>query len=288
MDFSFLLRHGPQAAVDRLPRRENKLDESLLRSAGVRGAADQPVRHRQGRHCRPSTGSGSAGPIVEIGFRGALVSWSGSMFEYLMPPLVMKEPQGGILNQTNNLVDHAADRTMAARKGMPWGISEAAYNAPRPRDELPVHEFRRARPRPEARAGATTSSSRPMPACWPPVRAARGGRQPCAARAHRRARRYGYYDAVDFTPTRVPEGTRLRRRAQLHGPPPGHVDRRHRQRRLRRAHARPLPLRPGDRGGRTAAAGKGAARHPGRRRSAPRPASAATVGERRAAPGHPA
>ena len=25
-------------------------------------------------------------------------SWSGSMFEYLMPPLVMKEPQGGILN----------------------------------------------------------------------------------------------------------------------------------------------------------------------------------------------
>ena len=26
------------------------------------------------------------------------------MFEYLMPPLVMKEPQGGILNQTNKLI----------------------------------------------------------------------------------------------------------------------------------------------------------------------------------------
>ena len=53
-------------------------------------------------------------PIVEIGFRGALMSWSGSMFEYLMPPLVMKEPQGGILNQTSHLVIQRPDRSMAA------------------------------------------------------------------------------------------------------------------------------------------------------------------------------
>ncbi len=43
-------------------------------------------------------------PIVEIGFQGALMSWSGSMFEYMMPPLVMKEPQGSILNQTSKLI----------------------------------------------------------------------------------------------------------------------------------------------------------------------------------------
>ncbi|MFL6200320.1 MAG: hypothetical protein ACJ76J_14165, partial [Thermoanaerobaculia bacterium] len=30
----------------------------------------------------------------------ALISWSGSMFEYLMPALVMKTPAGSLLNQT--------------------------------------------------------------------------------------------------------------------------------------------------------------------------------------------
>ena len=74
------------------------------------------------------------------------------------------------------------------------------------------------------------------------------------------------YDAVDFTPQRVPEGTDHAVVLQLHGPPSGHVDRRRRQRHLRRPPARPLPQRSGDRGGRTAAAGKGAARHPDRHR----------------------
>ena len=36
---------------------------------------------------------------------------------------------------------------------------------------------------------------------------------------------YGFYDAVDFTPQRVPEGDRPRHRLQLHGAPSGHVDR---------------------------------------------------------------
>ncbi|TGV78847.1 hypothetical protein EN788_66360, partial [Mesorhizobium sp. M2D.F.Ca.ET.145.01.1.1] len=50
------------------------------------------------------------------------------MFEYLMPPLVMKEPQGSILNQTSKLI---IKRQMqyGRQKNVPWGISEAAYNA---------------------------------------------------------------------------------------------------------------------------------------------------------------
>ena len=46
---------------------------------------------------------------------------------------------------------------------------------------------------------------------------------------------YGFYDAVDFTPQRVPEGDRPRRRLQLHGAPSGHVDRGDRQRRSSKA-----------------------------------------------------
>ncbi len=45
----FLLRKRAQAAVDRLPRRASTSSTRLLRPARLRGAADQPVRHRQGR-----------------------------------------------------------------------------------------------------------------------------------------------------------------------------------------------------------------------------------------------
>ena len=41
---------GPQAAVDRLPRRRAPARRKLLRPACFGSAADQPVRHRQGRH----------------------------------------------------------------------------------------------------------------------------------------------------------------------------------------------------------------------------------------------
>jgi cyclic beta-1,2-glucan synthetase len=58
----------------------------------------------------------------------ALVSWSGSMFEYLMPSLVMRAPGGGLLDQTMHLV---VNRQIEYAKGLgiPWGISESAFNA---------------------------------------------------------------------------------------------------------------------------------------------------------------
>ena len=78
--------------------------------------------------------------------------------------------------------------------------------------------------------------------------------------------RYGYLRRRRLHAAARAGGRRPRRGLQLHGASSGHVDRRGRQRRLRRPHARPLPQRSGDRGGRTAAAGKGAARHSGRDR----------------------
>lgn len=57
----------------------------------------------------------------------ALVSWSGSMFEYLMPCLVMHTPQGSLLEQTCRLAIRR-QITYAKSKGVAWGISESAYN----------------------------------------------------------------------------------------------------------------------------------------------------------------
>jgi cyclic beta-1,2-glucan synthetase len=58
----------------------------------------------------------------------ALISWSGSMFEYLMPPLVMRAPVGSLLEQTDRLVVRRQIE-YGAKRGLPWGISESAYNA---------------------------------------------------------------------------------------------------------------------------------------------------------------
>ncbi|OZY86500.1 cyclic beta 1-2 glucan synthetase [Cellvibrio mixtus] len=55
-----------------------------------------------------------------------LVSWSGSMFEYLMPMLVMPSYEGTLLDQTC----HAAVCRQIAygkQRGLPWGISESGY-----------------------------------------------------------------------------------------------------------------------------------------------------------------
>lgn len=57
----------------------------------------------------------------------ALLSWSGTMFEYLMPTLVCEEFSQSLLGQTHKAVV-VAQRRYAAQFGTPWGISESAYS----------------------------------------------------------------------------------------------------------------------------------------------------------------
>jgi cellobiose phosphorylase len=57
----------------------------------------------------------------------ALLSWSGSMFEYLMPLLVMPTYEGTLLDQTcKSVVRRQID--YGRQRGVAWGISESAYN----------------------------------------------------------------------------------------------------------------------------------------------------------------
>ncbi len=58
----------------------------------------------------------------------ALASWTGTMFEYLMPLLVMRDYPGTLLSETCRAVV-ATQQLYAAGKGLPWGISESAYGA---------------------------------------------------------------------------------------------------------------------------------------------------------------
>src|SRR5580692_2444120 len=66
--------------------------------------------------------------LTPVGRGSALVSWSGSMFEYLMPGLVMRSPAESILSQTDI---HVVFRQIeyGTERGVPWGVSESAYYA---------------------------------------------------------------------------------------------------------------------------------------------------------------
>jgi cyclic beta-1,2-glucan synthetase len=92
--------------------------EARLASFVAIANGDLPARHwfRLGRAVTP----------VHCG--AALVSWSGSMFEYLMPSLVMRAPSGSLLEETSRLIVWR-QQTFGKELGVPWGISESAYNA---------------------------------------------------------------------------------------------------------------------------------------------------------------
>ncbi|HKV65133.1 MAG TPA: glucoamylase family protein, partial [Rhodanobacteraceae bacterium] len=60
--------------------------------------------------------------------RPALVSWSGSMFEYLMPNLLMPAFRSTLLDDTCGAAV-ARQIRYGAQQQVPWGVSESAYNA---------------------------------------------------------------------------------------------------------------------------------------------------------------
>jgi cyclic beta-1,2-glucan synthetase len=62
-----------------------------------------------------------------IGGEQLLLSWSGSMFEYLMPLLVMPTYQNTLLDQTYHSIINA-QIDYAKQRDVPWGISESGYN----------------------------------------------------------------------------------------------------------------------------------------------------------------
>ncbi len=66
--------------------------------------------------------------LTTAGGQSVLLSWSGSMFEYLMPLLVMPTYDNTLLDQTCRVT---VERQIAygKQRGVPWGISECGYNS---------------------------------------------------------------------------------------------------------------------------------------------------------------
>lgn len=138
----------------------------------------------------------------------ALISWSGSMFEYLMPSLVMRSPAGSLLERSLRAV---VRRQIAYGRshGRPWGVSESGFNA---RDLEFTYQYsnfgipglglkrgldEEAVVAPYATALAAMIDPREAVANFGVLTAA-------GAKG-----RHGFYEALDYTPARVPEGARV-------------------------------------------------------------------------------
>lgn len=65
--------------------------------------------------------------LTSTGGEPVLLSWSGSMFEYLMPLLVMPTYENTLLDQTYKAAV-AKQIEYGRQRGVPWGISESGYN----------------------------------------------------------------------------------------------------------------------------------------------------------------
>ena len=65
-------------------------------------------------------------PMTRVAGAPALLSWGGTMFEYLMPSLLMRSREGTLLQQSAELAVKAQIAYGIEHKA-PWGISESAY-----------------------------------------------------------------------------------------------------------------------------------------------------------------
>ena len=205
MDFAFLLDTDRKLLSIGYSAAEGALDancydllasEARLASYFAIAKGDVPARHwfRLGHAVTLVNG----GPV--------LISWSGSMFEYLMPALIMRPPAGSLLERTEcRIVTRQID--YGGQLGTPWGISESAFNA---RDlELTYQYSNFGVPGLGLKRGLGDNMviapyATALAAMVQPQQAIRNFD---ALKAAGGMGRYGFYEALDYTPTRVPEGS---------------------------------------------------------------------------------
>ena len=204
MDFGFLLDKERNLLSIGFIEREGVLDQSCydllasearLASFVAIAKGDVPASHwfRLGRS------------VTQIGAGAALISWSGSMFEYLMPSLVMRAPAGSLLEQTNRLIV-VRQIEYAASLGVPFGISESAYNI---RDAELTYQYSNfgvpglGLKRGLAQNTVVAPYATALAAMVSPSLAVHNFGRLAEAGA---LGRFGFYEALDYSKSRVPEG----------------------------------------------------------------------------------
>ncbi|MDZ7581725.1 MAG: glucoamylase family protein [Deltaproteobacteria bacterium] len=134
-----------------------------------------------------------------------LLSWSGSMFEYLMPLLVMPTYEYTLLDQTYKAAV-ARQIEYGKKRAVPWGISECGYNA------IDVHLNYQYRAFGVPGLGLKRGLAEDLViAPYASVMALMVAPEEACLNLERLAAagletRYGFYEAIDYTPSRLPRG----------------------------------------------------------------------------------
>jgi len=149
-----------------------------------------------------------ARPITRVNGTRALLSWSGTMFEYLMPSLLMRSSPGTLLEHSDRAAI-AEQITYAKRLGTPWGISESGYyrfdsamNYQYQAFGVPTLAFKRGLQSHHVIAPYASLLAlpyRPQAVLENVLRLQRAGIMG----------EYGFYEAVDYTRRRIPTGRRF-------------------------------------------------------------------------------
>jgi cyclic beta-1,2-glucan synthetase len=139
------------------------------------------------------------------GGQPVLLSWSGSMFEYLMPLLVMPTHENTLLDQTYRA---AVERQIeyGKKRGVAWGISESGYNA------LDVHSNYQYRAFGVPSLGLKRGLAEDLViAPYASVLALMVAPEEACRNLERLSAeglegKYGLYEAIDYTPSHLPRG----------------------------------------------------------------------------------
>ncbi|AMP10133.1 glycosyltransferase 36 associated family protein [Collimonas arenae] len=143
--------------------------------------------------------------LTIAGSEPILLSWSGSMFEYLMPLLVMPTFENTLLDQTyGSAVKRQIEYGM--QRGVPWGISESGYNT---FDASLNYQYRAfGVPGLGFKRGlgddlVIAPYASMMALMVAPEEACRNLQQMSAEGFEGE---YGFFEAIDYTPSRLPRG----------------------------------------------------------------------------------
>ncbi len=140
--------------------------------------------------------------LVGVEGRTTLVSWSGSMFEYLMPLLVLRSHPETLLENTCRAVVRA-QILHGRRQRVPWGISESAFHLV---DQHGNYQYKAfgvpglGLKRGLAEDLVISPYATALAALVDPAAAAANFRRLAREGA---ARRFGFYEALDYTPRKT-------------------------------------------------------------------------------------
>jgi cyclic beta-1,2-glucan synthetase len=142
--------------------------------------------------------------VVRAARQSCLVSWAGTMFEYLMPQLFLRSYAGTLLNAS---CEAAVEEQMAygRRRRVPWGISESAFSSHTASSDyqyqafgVPALGLKRGLAEDLVIAPYATA----LATIVRPHDALRNFRYLAAEGA---LGKYGFYESVDYTRSRLPE-----------------------------------------------------------------------------------